>query len=150
MNMKVGVVGCGFVGSTAAFALVMTHVAAHYAAEFGVPASRVIGSGTTLDTARFRTLVARHFGVDSRHVHGYVIGEHGDSEVLTWSLLTIGGLRLREIEPLRRVTLNGQAKQSIDQQVRRAAYNISAEETAAFQNSAAVIKEATDSLADNL
>ena len=48
---------------------VMTHLAAHFAAEFGVPASRVIGSGTTLDTARFRTLLGRHFDVDSRHVH---------------------------------------------------------------------------------
>ena len=48
---------------------IMTHLAAHYAAEFGVPHTRVFGSGTTLDTARFRALLGRHFGVDSRHVH---------------------------------------------------------------------------------
>jgi L-lactate dehydrogenase len=42
----------------------------------------VFGSGTTLDTARFRTLIGRHFDVDPQHVHAYVIGEHGDSEVL--------------------------------------------------------------------
>ena len=62
----------------------------------GVPSMRVIGSGTTLDTARFRTLLGRHFGVDPHHVHAYVIGEHGDSEVLVWSQATIAGLSLDE------------------------------------------------------
>jgi L-lactate dehydrogenase len=75
---------------------VMTHVATVYAARHGVPASRVIGSGTTLDTARFRTLLGAHFGIDARHVHAYVIGEHGDSEVLVWSQATIAGLTLDE------------------------------------------------------
>jgi L-lactate dehydrogenase len=75
---------------------IMTHLAAHFAAEFGVPSTRVIGSGTTLDTARFRTLLGRHFGVDPHHVHAYVLGEHGDSEVLAWSQATIAGLSLDE------------------------------------------------------
>src|SRR5262249_8036039 len=73
---------------------IMTHLAAHFAAEFGVPSTRVIGSGTTLDTARFRALLGRHFDVDAHHVHAYVIGEHGDSEVLAWSEATIAGLDL--------------------------------------------------------
>ena len=64
---------------------IMTHLAAQYAAEFDVPSHRVIGSGTMLDTARFRALLGRHVGIDSRHVHAYVVGEHGDSEVLAWS-----------------------------------------------------------------
>jgi len=51
----------------------MTHLTARYAAAYGVPSSRVIGSGTLLDTARFRSLLAGHLGVDSRHVHGYVV-----------------------------------------------------------------------------
>ena len=75
---------------------VMTHLAAHFAADFGVPHTRVFGSGTTLDTARFRTLLGRHFEVDPQHVHAYVIGEHGDSEVLVWSQATIAGLSLDE------------------------------------------------------
>src|SRR6185436_14121254 len=75
---------------------IMTHLAADFAADFGVPASRVIGSGTTLDTARFRALLGRHFGVDPQHVHAYVLGEHGDSEVLAWSQATIAGLNLDE------------------------------------------------------
>ena len=54
---------------------VMTHLAARYAAEAGVPAGRVFGSGTTLDTARFRTLIGSYCGVDPHHVHGYVVGE---------------------------------------------------------------------------
>src|SRR5215831_6969983 len=73
---------------------IMTHLAAQFASDFGVPHTRVIGSGTTLDTARFRALLGRHFDVDARHVHAYVIGEHGDSEVLVWSQATIAGMNL--------------------------------------------------------
>src|SRR5262249_21503202 len=73
---------------------VMTHLAAHYAAEQHVPSSRVIGSGTMLDTARFRALLGQHLDVDAQHVHGYVLGEHGDSEVLTWSQVTVAGVPL--------------------------------------------------------
>src|SRR6478735_11620965 len=73
---------------------IMTHLAAQFAADFGVPHTRVFGSGTTLDTARFRTLIGRHFDVDSQHVHAYVVGEHGDSEVLVWSQAAIAGLNL--------------------------------------------------------
>src|SRR6478672_3257726 len=69
---------------------VMTHLAARFAAEAGVKPGRVFGSGTTLDTARFRTLVGAHCGVDPHHVHAHVVGEHGDSEVLTWSLASVG------------------------------------------------------------
>src|SRR6185369_12288429 len=84
---------------------IMTHLAAHFAADFTVPHTRVIGSGTTLDTARFRALLGRHFGVDPHHVHGYVIGEHGDSEVLVWSQATIAGLSLSEFAKVQGSTL---------------------------------------------
>jgi L-lactate dehydrogenase len=103
---------------------VMTHLTAKYAAEQGVPSRRVIGSGTTLDTARFRTLLAGHFGVDAYHVHGFVVGEHGDSEVLTWSLVTIGGTTLEAFCKLRDTCLDDETQQAIDQRVRRAAYHI--------------------------
>jgi L-lactate dehydrogenase len=56
------------------------------------PAARVIGSGTVLDTARLRHLLAEQCGVDPRSVHGYVAGEHGDSEIPLWSATTVGGL----------------------------------------------------------
>ena len=103
---------------------IMTHLAAQFAAEFGVPSTRVIGSGTTLDTARFRTLLGRHFGVDPHHVHGYVIGEHGDSEVLVWSQATIAGLSLDEFAKVHGTPLTEADRQQIDEQVRRAAYHI--------------------------
>lgn len=103
---------------------VMTHLAAQYAAGHGVPSHRVIGSGTTLDTARFRTLLGGYFGVDSYHVHAYVVGEHGDSEVLTWSLVTIGGTTLDDFCRLRDKCLDEETKGEIDDRVRRAAYHI--------------------------
>ncbi len=103
---------------------VMTHLAARFAAEVGVPAGRVFGSGTTLDTARFRSLIGTHCGVDAHHVHGYVIGEHGDSEVLTWSLVTVGGMPLRDFARLRGVTDPDTIRQEIDEKVRRAADTI--------------------------
>ena len=58
----------------------------------GLPAERVIGSGTILDTARFRMLLADHYGVDPRSVHAHIAGEHGDSEVPVWSSANIAGM----------------------------------------------------------
>ena len=103
---------------------IMTHLAGEFAVACGTPVSRVIGSGTMLDTARFRTLLGQHFGVDAQHAHGYVIGEHGDSEVLSWSLATIAGLSLSEFGEERGVELDDAARATIDDQVRRAAYRI--------------------------
>ncbi len=60
----------------------------------GLPAGRVLGSGTILDTARFRALLGRHCGVDPRSVHAYILGEHGDSEVPAWSIATVAGMRV--------------------------------------------------------
>src|SRR3954468_8695764 len=90
---------------------IMTHLAAQFAAEFGVPQTRVIGSGTTLDTARFRTLLGRHFDVDPQHVHGYVLGEHGDSEVLVWSQATIAGLGLDQFAKVHGTPLGTAARE---------------------------------------
>jgi len=103
---------------------IMTHLAARYAGEHGVPPSRVIGSGTTLDTARFRVLLGRHLAVDPQHIHGYVVGEHGDSEVLTWSLVTVGGMPLAEFCRQHRVVLDELVRREIDHRVRDAAYAI--------------------------
>jgi len=112
---------------------VMTHLAARFAAEAGVPHTQVIGSGTTLDTARFRVLLGRRFGVDSHHVHGYVVGEHGDSEVLTWSLASIAGMHLDEFARMRGLPpLCATEKQDIDVKVRRAAYQIIAGKGATY------------------
>ena len=103
---------------------VMTHITAQFAGKLGVPAGRVLGSGTTLDTARFRSLLGRHCGVDPHHVHAYVIGEHGDSEVLTWSLATVGGMPLESFGHLRGTNDSELVRQEIDRLVRGAAYTI--------------------------
>jgi L-lactate dehydrogenase len=103
---------------------VMTHLAARFAALCGVPAGRVLGSGTTLDTARFRSLLGSHCGIDPQHVHAHVIAEHGDSEVLTWSLASVGGMPLDSFATLRGIDLSEPVRQAIDRQVRRAAYTI--------------------------
>lgn len=103
---------------------VMTHIAARYAGESDVPSSRVIGSGTTLDTARLRSLIGRHLNVDSQHIHAYVLGEHGDSEVIPWSLVTVGGIPLEEFCTKGEISICPDDYESIDEKVRRAAYHI--------------------------
>ncbi len=90
----------------------------------GLPSQRVIGSGTILDTARFRFMLSQHAGVDARSVHATIIGEHGDSEVPVWSLANIAGMNLqdycktncREYEPL--------VYEKIFEKTRDAAYEI--------------------------
>jgi L-lactate dehydrogenase len=125
---------------------VMTHLAAHFAAEFGVPPTRVIGSGTTLDTARLRTLLGNHFDVDSRHVHAYVLGEHGDSEVLAWSQATIAGLSLDEFAKVHGKPLSEEDRQRIDKSVRYAAYQIIAGKGATFYGIGGAVARIVDVL----
>ena len=90
----------------------------------GLPPKRVIGSGTILDTARFRSLVGNYLGVSARSVHAYVVGEHGDSEVLIWSSPNIGGVSLLDfaMQIDRPITTKVQAE--IDDGVRNAAARI--------------------------
>jgi L-lactate dehydrogenase len=111
---------------------VMTHLAARFARTCGVPAARVLGSGTTLDTARFRSLLGGHCGVDPHHVHAYVIGQHGDSEVLTWSLATIAGMPLEEFARRCGIDLSESVRTDIDGKVRGAAYTIIRGKTATY------------------
>lgn len=125
---------------------VMTHLAAHFAAEFGVPAARVIGSGTTLDTARFRSLLGRHFDVDPQHVHAYVLGEHGDSEVLAWSQATIAGLTLDEFAQVHGKPLTDSDRASIEENVRRAAYHIIAGKGATYYGIGGAVARIVDVL----
>jgi len=103
---------------------IMTHLAARFALERGVPEGRVLGTGTMLDTARFRALLGRKLGVDSHHVHAYVLGEHGDSEVLTWSLVTVGGMNLENFCNRMDICFDEVPMKEIDDQVRNAAYRI--------------------------
>jgi L-lactate dehydrogenase len=103
---------------------VLTHLTADIADQSGIHRSRVIGSGTTLDTARFRALLGGHLGIDPQHVHGYVLGEHGDSEFIPWSLITVGGVPLDEFCRQWDICTDDEVKADIEQQVRNAAYEI--------------------------
>lgn len=89
-----------------------------------LPPSRVIGSGTILDTARFRTLIGEHLGISPHSVHSYVLGEHGDSEVLAWSNAKIGGVPLFEFARQIGHPITETVQAEIDNGVRNAAYRI--------------------------
>jgi len=87
------------------------------------PSQMVIGTGTLLDTARFRALLGAHYNVDPRSVHAYILGEHGDSEVPIWSNANIGGQRIRTHEVLGR-RFHADAMQKLFERARDAAYEI--------------------------
>lgn len=87
-------------------------------------AQRVIGSGTVLDSARLRALIAERADVDPQNVHAYVLGEHGDSEVLAWSSADIAGITVPEFFARRGLPWNDDVKAEIDHGVRRAAAEI--------------------------
>ena len=100
---------------------VMTRVALKLS---GLPAPQVIGSGTVLDTARFRTLISLHCRILPRHVHALVIGEHGDSEVMVWSRASIGAFRVAEYCDHLGISLSSEDVERINSDVREAAYKI--------------------------
>ena len=100
---------------------IMTQIATRLS---GLPPQRVIGSGTILDTARFRSLVGRHLGIAPQSVHAYVLGEHGDSEVLAWSNARAGSIALRSFADQVGKPLDEDVRHAIDDGVRNAAYKI--------------------------
>jgi L-lactate dehydrogenase len=100
---------------------ILTQIAAQIV---GLDRCRVLGSGTSLDTARLRYMLGVHYGVDSRSVHAYVVGEHGDSELALWSLANIGGVRLADFVGANRQGYDQAALDRIFNQTRNAAYEI--------------------------
>jgi L-lactate dehydrogenase len=100
---------------------IMTDIATRLS---GLPPSRVIGSGTILDTARFRSLLGHHLGVAPQSIHAYVLGEHGDSEVLGWSAARAGAVPIRSFAAQVGAPLTDEVIARIDDRVRNAAYTI--------------------------
>ncbi|NLM36256.1 MAG: L-lactate dehydrogenase [Clostridiales bacterium] len=90
----------------------------------GFPKERVIGSGTVLDTSRLKYLLSKHFNVDARNIHTYIMGEHGDSEIATWSLTNIAGMNVDQY--CRKICdgCDGSFKYKIHEEVKNAAYNV--------------------------
>jgi L-lactate dehydrogenase len=114
-----------------------------------LPAERVIGSGTILDTARFRYLLSQHFGVDARSVHAYIIGEHGDSEVPVWSLANIAGMRLPEYCKAQGITHDAKVMEQIFLETRDAAYHIIERKGATYYAVAAGLMRITQAILRN-
>ena len=100
---------------------IMTHVALKLS---GLPPEKVIGSGTILDTARFRALLGEHLGVSPSSIHAYVLGEHGDSEVLAWSSVKVGGAPIADFARQKGRDLTQEIIAGISDGVLRAAYRI--------------------------
>ncbi len=101
---------------------VLTYVALE---QTGWPRNRIIGSGTVLDSARFRRLLSAHCGVDVRNVHAYILGEHGDSEVPIWSMTNLAGMSMDDFCPACRKCGDWIAERDrIVTQVRDSAYHI--------------------------
>jgi L-lactate dehydrogenase len=112
----------------------------------GLPPARVLGSGTILDTARFRFLLSQHFGVDARSVHAYIIGEHGDSEVPAWSLANIAGMRLEEYCRAQGLAYEPEKMQTIFESTRDAAYQIIQRKGATYYAVAAGLMRITQAI----
>ena len=100
---------------------ILTHVALR---ESGFPKERVIGSGTVLDTARLKYLISEKLSVDSRNVHAFIAGEHGDSELAVWSCANIYGIGLEEFAKMKGYSDFEEEKEKIYFAVRDSAYEI--------------------------
>jgi len=89
-----------------------------------ISSSRVIGTGTMLDSARFKIILSRQLGVSTRSISSYVLGEHGDSSVLNWSSVQIGGIALNDFCKQTKLLLPLTTRNTIEHRVRNAAYEI--------------------------
>ena len=90
----------------------------------GFPKNRVIGSGTVLDTARLRSLLGKYFEIDGRNVEGYVLGEHGDSEFVTWSSLMVGSIPVKSFSEQNSITWDEGNETVIAEDVKNCAYEV--------------------------
>jgi L-lactate dehydrogenase len=90
----------------------------------GLPSNRVFGSGTVLDTARFKYLLGEHLSIDSRSVHAFIIGEHGDSEIAAWSSANVSGIPINDFCEMRGHFQHEESMERIADEVRNSAYEI--------------------------
>ncbi len=106
----------------------------------GLPENRVIGSGTVLDTARLKYLLGEHLSVDSRSVHAFIIGEHGDSEIAVWSSANVSGIPIDDFCEMRGHYDHVQAMRQIAENVKNSAYEIIARKQATYYGIAMSVK----------
>lgn len=115
----------------------------------GFPENRVIGSGTVLDTARLKEALGSHLQVDSRSVHAFIIGEHGDSELAAWSNATIGGLSVNEFCELRGHFNHEASMKRIFDDVKNSAYKIIERKHATYYGIAMAVKRICEAIVRN-
>lgn len=116
---------------------ILTHVAQKLS---GLPVNRVIGSGTVLDTARLKYRLSEHLNVDSKSIHAFIIGEHGDSEIAAWSSANVSGIPLNDFCEMRGHYQHEQTTKDIAQKVRDSAYEIIERKRATYFGVAMAVK----------
>lgn len=115
----------------------------------GFPKNKVIGSGTVLDSARFRYLLGDHTGVDPRNVHAYILGEHGDTEVPTWSLANIAGIPMETYCNDCHGCKEGFSRNEIYENVKNAAYQIIKKKGATYYAVALAVRRIVEAIVRN-
>ena len=106
----------------------------------GLPESHVIGSGTVLDTARFKTELGEHLSVDSRSIHAFIIGEHGDSEIAAWNCANVSGIEVNQFCEMRGHFEHDKSMKAIAERVKNSAYEIIQRKRATYYGIAMAVK----------
>ncbi|TGY93706.1 L-lactate dehydrogenase [Petralouisia muris] len=106
----------------------------------GFPEQRVLGSGTVLDTARLKCVLSEHLRVDSRSVHAFIIGEHGDSEIAAWSSANVSGVPVDDFCEMRGHFNHEEAMDEIAEKVKDSAYEIISKKRATYYGIAMAVK----------
>lgn len=106
----------------------------------GLPENRVIGSGTVLDTGRLKYRLSEHLGVDSKSIHAFIIGEHGDSEIAAWSSANVSGIPLNDFCEMRGHYQHDKATKEIAEKVKNSAYEIIQRKRATYYGVAMAVK----------
>ena len=112
----------------------------------GLPENRVFGTGTVLDSARLKTMIGDYVGVDSRNCHAYVVGEHGDSEIVAWSSAKISGLPLVDYCMLKDLRDYKEQEQLIAERVKNSAYEIIERKGATYYGIAMSVKRVCEAV----
>lgn len=115
----------------------------------GLPENRVLGSGTVLDTARLKYALGEHLGVDSRSVHLFIIGEHGDSEIAAWSSTNVSGIPLNDFCEMRGHFNHDAAMDAIAEKVKNSAYEIISKKQATYYGIAMSVKRICECIVRN-
>ena len=111
-----------------------------------MPVNRVIGSGTVLDSARLKYLLGEHLEVDSRSIHAFIIGEHGDSEFAAWSSANVSGVPLRDFCEMRGHVTHEESRLAIEDGVRNSAYEIIKRKHATYYGIAMAVKRICEAI----